>query len=69
MERARTWYKKYIGYQFGDGGILKDVFFYEDDNGKPAGTGYEMYYPESKKSCVMDYKTFKRIADATDLPK
>lgn len=69
MARKRTWYTKYIGYQFADGGILKDVFFFEDDNGKVTGTGYEMYYPDTKKSTVMDYKTFKAIADSTALPK
>ena len=68
MARSRTWYKKYIGYMFSDGGILQDVFYYEE-NGKRTGTGYEMYYPDKNTTCIMDYATFKQIADATDLPK
>ena len=53
---------------FSDGGILQDIFYYED-NGKITGTGYEMYYPDKDTTCIMDYATFKQIADATDLPK
>ena len=69
MARERKWYSKYIGYQFADGGILEDVFYFTDDNGKPAGTGYEMYYPETGKYTIMGYAAFKKIADSTVLPK
>lgn len=65
----RTWYKKYIGYQFADGGILEDVFRFEDENGKPTSTAYQMYYPETGKRCIMDYKVFKEIAHQTCLPR
>lgn len=71
MARKRTWYEKYIGCCFNDNGrevVLTGVFYYEDDNGKIAGTGYELHYKDGE-DVICDYKVFKSIVDQTNLPK
>lgn len=69
----RTWYKKYIGYCFNDKDgnevILIDIFYFEDE-GKITGTGYEVHYPETDITEVMDLATFRNeIVKYTVLPK
>ena len=63
----KEWYEKYIGYCFNDNGkdcILQDIYNYED--GRKC---YDLFYPETKTSCITDYKVFKKIAKGTVLPK
>lgn len=70
--RQHKWYEKYIGYCFNDNGrevVLEDIFYYEDDNGKISGTGYEMRYTDNNESFICDYKVFKDIIGQTDLPR
>lgn len=72
MERKRVWYAKYIGYCFSDNGqevILKDVFYWEDENRKNERTGYELYYPKTGEWAYVDSKEMRRIARQTVLPK
>lgn len=70
--RKRTWYKKYIGYCFNDGGaevILEDVCYFEDENGNIDRTGYDLYYPATGKRTIVGYSEFMRIRNQTHLPK
>lgn len=74
MSRQRKWYADYIGYCFNDDQgrevILTDVFYFVDENGKPTGTGYEVYYPDTKEYADMEYRVFKRcVADCTQIPR
>lgn len=68
MKKAtkKEWYEKYIGFSFNDDGrevILKDTYRYED--GRKC---YELYYPDTKETCITDYAVFKKIVDGTVLP-
>lgn len=70
--RTRTWFAKYIGYCFSDNGkevVLKDVFYWEDENGKNRRTGYELYYPAEKRTILTDLTEMRRIAQQTVLPR
>ena len=70
-DRKRTWYQKYIGYEFNDNGravVLTDVFYFEDE-GKVTGTGYEIKDSKTGETQVLDYTAFKAIVDQTNLPK
>lgn len=61
------WYEKYIGYSFNDNGqevILEDIYSYED--GRKC---YQLYYPETEKRCITDYKGFMEIRRQTALPR
>lgn len=69
----RTWYKKYVGYEFTDKDgrpvVLTDIFYFEDD-GKITGTGYEVHYTDTDKWEVMDLQSFREdVVKYTNLPK
>ena len=72
MERKRVWYAKYIGFCFNDNGeevVLKDIFYWEDENGKNKRTGYELHYPATNKYVYADLSEMRRIAKQTNLPR
>lgn len=67
----RAWYEKYIGYCFNDDGkevILDGICCFQDENGKNKRTAYELYYPATNESVIVDYKEFMRIRKQTNLP-
>lgn len=71
--RTRTWYKKYIGYEFCDKDgrpvVLNDIFYFEDE-GEITGTGYEVHYTDTDEWATMDLQSFRNeIVKYTDLPK
>lgn len=72
--RERKWFERLIGYEFnynGRGIILLDIFYYEDENGKITGTGYEMKWSDDTEDYgfICDYATFKEYISQTDYPK
>lgn len=71
MAHKRTWYNKYIGYQFcynGRGITLLDTFHFEGDNGKKSA-GFEMKFEDERYSFVCDLKSFKEYISQTVLPE
>ena len=71
--RNRTWYAKYIGYCFndkdGNEAVLTDIFYFEDE-GKITGTAYEVHYPKTDETSIMDLKSFRNnIVKYTSLPR
>lgn len=61
---ARKWYEGWIGRELTDNGRkckLTDIFYFTDDNGRDAETGYAVYYEDTGCETIMSLPVFREI--------
>lgn len=62
----RKWFESWIGKELNDNGRkckLVDIFYFTDDNGRNAGTGYAVFYEDTECETIMSYQPFKDIVN------